>query len=119
MSVQCINDPCVQFALEMCTSIATGNVYKFFSMYREGIKMSQYIIDFHINKMRVWGLKIICKIFGSEIDLEYLIDTLKFHDMDHILEFLKQYNCTLNTEQTKLMLKQTLKTLQDIKFTFN
>lgn len=60
-----------------------GNVHKFFKMYRMEKGYGKFILDFFIDRMRRWGVKMICKSYGpKEIPVNFFIEFLNFNGFD-------------------------------------
>lgn len=51
----------VQHALNVRSSLATGNFHRFFILYRTAPNMGAYLIDQFCERERVRGLIILCK----------------------------------------------------------
>lgn len=57
-------------------------------MYRKEQGYSKFILDLHIDSLRRWGIKLICRTYGpSEIPLNMFIEFLGFGTYDSCFRF--------------------------------
>ena len=55
------SDPCIMFVLKLRTAWSLQNFHKFFQLYTQAPKMSGYLIDWFVERVRKVALKCIIK----------------------------------------------------------
>ncbi len=80
----------VQLAFKLKNAIDNGNVSRVFAIYRTAPYLSQYLMDLFINKLRIWGLSLICKAHGEKISLQYIKEILAFNDELQLEKFIEE-----------------------------
>ncbi|KRX01450.1 hypothetical protein PPERSA_01353 [Pseudocohnilembus persalinus] len=77
----------VERGIQYGQAFNTGNVFKFFQMYRLERGYGKFIIDLFIDEMRKWGMKLILKAYGpKEIPVNLFIQFLGFSGFDQQVE---------------------------------
>ncbi|KAI8906630.1 SAC3/GANP/Nin1/mts3/eIF-3 p25 family-domain-containing protein [Powellomyces hirtus] len=93
--------PCVQHALNVRTSIATGDYHRLFMLYNTAPKMAGYLMDQFVERERVRAMKAICKAYRPSIPVAHLAQELGFvHPQD-----LADDNATMIVEGRKACAK--------------
>ncbi|KAI7890490.1 SAC3/GANP/Nin1/mts3/eIF-3 p25 family-domain-containing protein [Mucor mucedo] len=83
-------DPSVQHALNVRSSLATGNFHRFFILYKSAPNMGGYLIDQFCERVRVQSLIILCKACRPDLALDFIQNELGFDSEDEFLKFLTE-----------------------------
>jgi hypothetical protein len=64
------SDPCIAFVLKLRTAWSLQNFHKFFQLYLQAPKMSGYLIDWFVERVRKAALRIIIKAYVSVVKIQ-------------------------------------------------
>ncbi|EPB82340.1 hypothetical protein HMPREF1544_10935 [Mucor circinelloides 1006PhL] len=81
-------NPFVQHALNVRSSLATANYHRFFHLYKTAPNMGGYLMDHFCERERVHSLIILCKSCRPDIPLAFIQQELAFDSIDQVLKFL-------------------------------
>ncbi|KAK6187832.1 hypothetical protein SNE40_005769 [Patella caerulea] len=95
-------DKCIKHALKVRSSWACNNYHNFFKLYLSAPKMSAYLMDWFVERVRKTAIKAIVKSYRPLISLDYVKRELGFSDMDQCIEFLQEKGATFNADKSKL-----------------
>ncbi|OBZ88123.1 THP3 C2A9.11c, partial [Choanephora cucurbitarum] len=101
-------DPAVQHALGVRSSLATGNYHRFFSLYKQAPNMGGYLMDQFCERERVNALLILCKACRPEIPIAFLETELGFESKEQTVKFLVEQKALKNPEANCLESKVAL-----------
>ncbi|KAI8073756.1 SAC3/GANP/Nin1/mts3/eIF-3 p25 family-domain-containing protein [Thamnidium elegans] len=93
----------VQHALNVRSSLATGNFHRFFILYRNAPNMGGYLIDQFCERERVRALIVLCKACRPDLPLDFIQNELSFETNEELLKFLGQQNAKILKEDGRLL----------------
>lgn len=108
------SDECIKHALKIQTAFALKNFHRFFKLNKEAPKMSGYLIDWFIERVRKDGLKLIVKSYRPTVPVSFVAKQLAFDDEELLLTWFKEKNMTLSADQSKLDCKSSMAALAAI-----
>uniref|UniRef100_A0A7S2XF49 SAC3/GANP/THP3 conserved domain-containing protein n=1 Tax=Lotharella oceanica TaxID=641309 RepID=A0A7S2XF49_9EUKA len=81
--------PEVHHALQVWTSFASGDYYRFFKLYKAAPNMSAYLMDNLADALREKAIKSLIKAYKLKYPLEKLLEILVYPSKEYILPLLK------------------------------
>ncbi|CAL1280246.1 unnamed protein product [Larinioides sclopetarius] len=85
-------DEVVSHALKLAKACSNNNYSRFFKLYISAPKMSSFIIDWFIERIRKAALKAFIKSFRPNIPISYIQSALAFPSAEECLAFLTKTN---------------------------
>ncbi|KAI8817556.1 SAC3/GANP/Nin1/mts3/eIF-3 p25 family-domain-containing protein [Fimicolochytrium jonesii] len=79
-------DTATQHALNVRTSVATGDYHRLFRLHNTAPNMSAYLMDHFIDRERIRALKVICRAYRPSIPVAHLAAELGFIHPDDVEE---------------------------------
>ncbi|RUS70362.1 hypothetical protein EGW08_021876 [Elysia chlorotica] len=115
LTKECRKDECIKHALEVRIAWALNNYHKFFKLYEKAPKMSGYLMDWFIDRVRKSALKLIIKAYRPTVDIDFFQKELAFQEASKCVEFLleKGVSFTDNTH-SKVDLKANMAVIQTL-----
>ncbi|XP_032520308.2 leukocyte receptor cluster member 8 [Danaus plexippus] len=96
-------DECIKHALKTRCAWATGNLHKFFVLYKSAPMMSGYLIDWIVERERKNYLKFIIKSYRQSVPVDFITKELAFESSTKTYEFLKQFSLTYtDADETRI-----------------
>ncbi|XP_054717222.1 leukocyte receptor cluster member 8 homolog [Uloborus diversus] len=83
-------DKVVSHALKITKAWSNNNYHRFFRLYLNAPKMSSFIIDWFIERIRKTALKAIIKSFRPNLPVSYIESALAFSSSEDCMAFLNQ-----------------------------
>ncbi|KAI8991990.1 nuclear export factor [Mycotypha africana] len=80
----------VKHALEVRSSLATGNYHCFFNLYKCAPNMGAYLMDHFCERERVQSLITLCKACRPDIPFSFIQNELAFDTEEQMLKFLSE-----------------------------
>ncbi|KAJ7566067.1 hypothetical protein O6H91_02G086800 [Diphasiastrum complanatum] len=74
-------DEAVRHALAVRSAVATGNYTSFFRLYRTAPKMSSFLMDLHVERMRFEAVKCMSRSYRPTLPLSFMARTLGFSSL--------------------------------------
>ncbi|CEP18177.1 hypothetical protein [Parasitella parasitica] len=97
-------NPFVQHALNVRSSLATANYHRFFVLYKNAPNMGGYLMDHFCERERVHSMIILCKSCRPDIPLEFIQNELAFDSIDQVWKFLTEQQANfLKANDTKAL----------------
>ncbi|CAH1762568.1 8603_t:CDS:10 [Entrophospora sp. SA101] len=84
----------IKHALDVRSALATSNYHKFFDLYLKAPYMGAYLMDLFVERERISALKILCKSFRPNLDLEFIRSELAFENKEQCIKFLSDHNAS-------------------------
>ncbi|KAI9256952.1 SAC3/GANP/Nin1/mts3/eIF-3 p25 family-domain-containing protein [Sporodiniella umbellata] len=100
-------NPFVEHALQVRSSLAISNYHRFFYLYKTAPNMGGYLMDQFIERERVHSLLILCKACRPDVSLQFIQNELGLDSREELTKFL--------TEQKAMFLKSDNPELLDCK----
>ncbi|XP_047534554.1 leukocyte receptor cluster member 8 homolog [Vanessa atalanta] len=82
---------CIKHALNTRCAWATGNLHKFFVLYKTAPMMAGYLIDWIVDRERKNYLKFIIKSYRQSVPVDFIVRELAFESKSKAFEFLNQF----------------------------
>ena len=70
--------PYVTHALEVTQSVMASNCHRFFALYADAPRMSAYLMDALLDRVRATGLSALVAAYGRDLDLAFVCGQLGF-----------------------------------------
>ncbi|KAG8185353.1 hypothetical protein JTE90_005480 [Oedothorax gibbosus] len=86
------DDEVVSHALKMAKACSSNNYHRFFRLYLSAPKMSAFIVDWFIERIRKAALKAVIKSFRPNIPVSHIQSALAFPSMEDCVAFLTKLN---------------------------
>ncbi|CAJ0765440.1 24453_t:CDS:10 [Entrophospora sp. SA101] len=84
----------IKHALDVRSALATSNYHKFFDLYSKAPNMGVYLMNLFVERERIAALKILCKSFRPNLDLEFIRSELAFENIEECIKFLSDHNAS-------------------------
>ncbi|CAH2091114.1 unnamed protein product [Euphydryas editha] len=100
---------CIKHALNTRCAWATGNLHKFFVLYKTAPMMAGYLIDWIVDRERKNYLKYIIKSYRQSVPVDFIVRELAFDSKSKAFEFLNQFPLTYTgSDQSHIDCKASL-----------
>lgn len=100
---------CIKHALNTRCAWATGNLHKFFVLYKTAPMMAGYLIDWIVDRERKNYLKYIIKSYRQTVPVDFIVRELAFESKSKAFEFLNQFPLTYTgSDQSHIDCKASL-----------
>lgn len=108
LSTQEKQEETISHALNLRSAWALNNYHKFFRLYQVAPKMSGYLIDWFVERVRKSALKTMIKSYRPLLAVSYVESELAFTSTEECLKFLGQYGVILLDDFSKIDCKLSL-----------
>lgn len=88
--------PFVRHAAAVAEAARCANFYRFFSLYCDAPRMSAYLMDAMLPRMRATGLRTLIAAHGTAVDLEFVADVLGLEGARAAAEYLTAYGAVVD-----------------------
>ncbi|CAK1586150.1 unnamed protein product [Parnassius mnemosyne] len=106
---------CIKHALLTRCAWATGNLHKFFLLYKTAPLMAGYLMDWFVDRERKQFMRYIIKSYRQSVPVDYIVRELAFESNSKATEFLNQFSVSYTgCDQTQLDCKASLPALANI-----
>ncbi|GFO23676.1 leukocyte receptor cluster member 8 homolog [Plakobranchus ocellatus] len=115
LTTDCRKDECIKHALDVRIAWSLNNYHKFFKLYENAPKMSGYLMDWFIDRVRKSALKLIIKAYRPTLPIEFLQKELAFSERTKCVEFLQEKGVSfLDNTCSKVDLKANMAVIQTL-----
>ncbi|XP_068618472.1 leukocyte receptor cluster member 8 homolog [Battus philenor] len=100
---------CIKHALLTRHAWTTGNLHKFFLLYKSAPLMAGYLMDWFVERERKRYMKYIIKSYRQSVPVDFIVRELAFESTSKALKFLNQFSFIYTgCDQTQLDCKASL-----------
>ncbi|CAL1526348.1 unnamed protein product [Lymnaea stagnalis] len=114
LSQECRKDVCIKHALDVRIAWSLNNYHRFFKLYENAPKMSGYLMDWFIDRVRKSALKLLLKSYRPFLPIEFFQKELAFTDKGKCLEFLQEKGVTFTDHNNTVDCKANMAILQSL-----
>ncbi|XP_013082698.2 leukocyte receptor cluster member 8 homolog [Biomphalaria glabrata] len=114
LTPECRKDECIKHALDVRIAWSLNNYHRFFKLYEQAPKMSGYLMDWFIDRVRKSALKLLLKAYRPSLPVEFFKKELAFTDKSKCLEFLQEKGVTFTDNNTNIDCKANMAVVQTL-----
>jgi hypothetical protein len=106
-----LHDPIVQQALAVCAAASSGDYHRFFALYAEALRMSPYLMDLFVERVRMSALRTIVRAYRPSIPRQFVAGELAFESSGACKKWLREKGAVLSADRRAILCKETIESL--------